>query len=213
MFDFHHQHGSIISSLGRRTLSNPMRLCPELYSGSPREGGGEARSALDDDDLFLRIGRVLYALRESVARLKDWYKNVLDCNERLYDASHPTVHPRFYLTPDTYLRDKITVRFKYERSLEHDASCVTYLAKMKEDSPINVVVKFVTRYGEDVHKAMAEAGLAPKLLYYGKIDVVEGMPSYGGLRMVVMEYVDGMTAHSALQLPPSFHQELTKAIE
>jgi serine/threonine protein kinase len=40
------------------------------------------------------------------------------------------------------------------------------------------------------------------------------MPSYGGLpAMAVMEYVDGMTAHSALQLPPSFHLELTKAIE
>ncbi|KAG0697260.1 hypothetical protein DFH29DRAFT_946970 [Suillus ampliporus] len=60
---------------------------------------------------------------------------------------------------------------------------------------------------------MAEAGFAPKLLYYGKIDVVKGIPSYGGLRMVVMEYVDGMTAHSALQLPPSFHQELMKVIE
>ncbi|KAG2337820.1 hypothetical protein BDR05DRAFT_1045202, partial [Suillus weaverae] len=156
-----------------------------------------ARSALDDDDQFLRIGHVLYALRES------WP----------YDASHPTVHPRFYPTPDTYLCDKITVRFKYEWSLEHNASCVTYLAKTKEDNPINVVVKFITRYGEDIHKAMAEAGLAPKLLYYGKIDVVEGMPSYGGLWMVVMEYMDRMMAHSALQLPPSFHQELMKAIE
>ncbi|KAG2082262.1 hypothetical protein BD769DRAFT_1633430 [Suillus cothurnatus] len=144
---------------------------------------------------------------------KDWYKNVLESNERPYNASHPTIHPRFYPTPDTYLRDKISVRFKYERSLECDASCVTYLAKTKEDNPINVVVKFVTRYSEDVHKAMAEAEFAPKLLYYGKIDVMEGMPSYGGLRMVVMEYVDGMTAYSSPQLPPSFHQELTKAIE
>ncbi|KAG1834019.1 hypothetical protein DFJ58DRAFT_735930 [Suillus subalutaceus] len=170
------------------------------------------RSALDDGQ-FLRIGRVLYALRESVVRLTDWYKNVLQCIERPYNASYPTVHPRFYPTPDTYLHDKIPVQFKYERSLERDASCVTYLAKTKEDNPINVVVKFVTRYGEDVHKAMAEAGFAPKLLYYGKIDVVEGMPSYGGLRMVVMEYVDGPTAYSSPQLPPSFHQELTNAIE
>ncbi|KAG2093759.1 uncharacterized protein F5147DRAFT_820940 [Suillus discolor] len=163
--------------------------------------------------IFLRIGRVLYALRESVARLTDWYKHVLECNEPPYDASNPTVHHRFYPTPDAYLRDKIPVRFKYERSLERDASCVTYLAKTMEDNPINVVVKFVTRYGEDVHKAMAEAGFAPKLLYHGKIDVVEGMPSYGGSRMVVMEYVDGMTAYSSPQLPPSFHQELTRAIE
>ncbi|KAG2030090.1 hypothetical protein BDR03DRAFT_879240 [Suillus americanus] len=171
-----------------------------------------AHSALDDDQ-FLRIWRVLHALRESVARLTDWYKCVLECNEPPYDASNPTVRPRFYPTPDTYLRDKIPVRFKYERSLERDASCVTYLAKTKEDNPINVVVKFVTRYGEDVRRAMAEAGFAPKLLYYGKNDVAEGMPSYGRSRMVVMEFVDGMTAYSSPQLPPSFHQELTRAIE
>ncbi|KAG1810445.1 uncharacterized protein HD556DRAFT_54243 [Suillus plorans] len=171
-----------------------------------------ARSALDDDQ-FLRIGRVLYALRESVAQLRDWYDNVLECGEPPYDASRPTVHSRFYPTPDTYLRNEISVQFKYERPLEHDASCVTYLAKTQEDNPINVVVKFVTRYGEDVHMAMAEAGFAPKLLYYGKIDVGKGMPSYGGLRMVVMEYVDGTTACSSLRLPPNFHQELEDAIE
>ncbi|KAG1848834.1 hypothetical protein C8R48DRAFT_641478 [Suillus tomentosus] len=166
-----------------------------------------ARSALDDDQ-FLRIGRVLYALRESVAQLRDWYDNVLECGEPPYDASRPTVHSRFYPTPDTYLRDEIPVQFKYEWPLERDASCVTYLAKTQEDNPINVVVKFVTRYGEDVHMAMAEAGFAPKLLYYGKIDVWKGMPSYGGLRMVVMEYVDGTTACSSQRLPPSFHQEV-----
>ncbi|KAG1785277.1 uncharacterized protein HD556DRAFT_144135 [Suillus plorans] len=171
-----------------------------------------AHSALDDDQ-FLRIGRVMYALSESVAQLRVWYDDVFECDEPPYDASYPTAHPRFYPTPDTYLRDEIPVRFKYERPLEHDASCVTYLAKTKEDNPINVVVKFVTRYGEDVHRAMAEAGFAPKLLYYGKIDVVEGVPSYGGLRMVVMEYVDGKTAYGSLKLPPNFRQELTEAIE
>ncbi|KAG2052546.1 hypothetical protein BDR06DRAFT_515094 [Suillus hirtellus] len=171
-----------------------------------------ARSALDDDQ-FLRIGRVLYALRKSVAQLRDWYDNVLECGEPPYDASRPTVHSRFYPTPNTYLRDEIPVQFKYEWPLERDASCATYLAKTQEDNPIDVVVKFATRYGEDVHKVMAEAGFAPKLLYYGKIDVVQGMPSYGGLRMVVMEYVDGTTACSSLRLPRSFHQELEDAIK
>jgi hypothetical protein len=69
----------------------------------------------------------------------------------------------------------------------------------------NVIIKFVTRYDEDIDKVMAEAEFAPKLLYYGKIDVMEGM--------VVMEYVDGITAYSSSQLPPSFHQDLMKAIE
>ncbi|KAG0697439.1 hypothetical protein DFH29DRAFT_946507 [Suillus ampliporus] len=61
---------------------------------------------------------------------------------------------------------------------------------------------------------MAEAGFAPKLLYYGKIGVgTEEMPWYGDLQMVVMEYVDGMTVHRAPQLPSNFCKELTKAIE
>jgi RIO-like serine/threonine protein kinase len=68
-----------------------------------------------------------------------------------------------------------------------------------------LIIKFVTRYDEDVDKVMAEAEFASKLLYYGKINVMEGM--------VVMEYVDGMTAYISSQLPPSFHQDLMKAIE
>jgi hypothetical protein len=59
-----------------------------------------------------------------------------------------------------------------------------------------LIIKFVTRYDEDVDKVMAEAEFASKLLYYGKINVMEGM--------VVMEYVDGMTAYSSSQLPPRF---------
>ncbi|KAG1862769.1 hypothetical protein DFJ58DRAFT_656728, partial [Suillus subalutaceus] len=76
-----------------------------------------------------------------------------------------------------------------------------------------VVVKFVSRYGEDIHNVMAEAGFALKLLYYGLINISSDMPSYGTLRMVVMEYVDGMTAYSVSKLPQNFHHYLTKAID
>jgi len=82
-----------------------------------------------------------------------------------------------------------------------------------EAEPKEVVVKFVTRYGDEVHKAMGEAGLAPKLLYYGPIDIAPDMPSYGRLKMVVMEYVDGRTAFDTRSLPPNFHHRLKKAVE
>ena len=60
---------------------------------------------------------------------------------------------------------------------------------------------------------MAEAGFAPKLLYYGPINIMPDMPSYGKLQMVVMEYVDGIPVHAAKQLPVNFHQDLSKAIK
>lgn len=176
-----------------------------------------AHSALDDEQ-FLRIGRVLYALRESVAQLKDWYENVLKREEPPFESntSHPAPHSRFFPSPDTYLRDNNAVRFRYQRPLELHPSCVTYLAKTVEANPIDVVVKFVSRYGEDAHKAMSDAGFAPKILYYGRINIDPCMPSYGRLRMVVMEYVQGMTAYSALQqdsLPRNFHRDLENAIK
>ncbi|KAF9231648.1 hypothetical protein BU15DRAFT_55889 [Melanogaster broomeanus] len=153
-----------------------------------------------DEDHCLKIGRVMYALRESIQRLDVWYKTVIDnTSPHNSKASRPAPHPRFFPSPDEYICDGARVKFSYERPLERNPACVTYLAKTIEDSPINVVVKFVTRYGEDAHREMAAARFAPKLLYYGPINVNGGLPSYGSLRMVVMEYVEGQTFESAAQ--------------
>lgn len=157
-----------------------------------------------DDDHCLRIGRVMHALKESIILLKDWYDNkVFKRDEPRYDISHPVVHSRFFPTPNTYKWDGKVVKFTYQQPLEPHPACVTYLAKTVETDSIYVVVKFVTRYGADAHMAMAEAGFAPKLLYYGPIDTMPHMPSY----------VDGTTASNARALPRSFMQDLTKAIE
>jgi hypothetical protein len=48
-----------------------------------------------------------------------------------------------------------------------------------------------------VRKLLEEVDAAPQLLYYGKVGVNEGDPTYGHLKMVVMEYLDGMTASQA----------------
>jgi hypothetical protein len=67
-----------------------------------------------------------------------------------------------------------------------------------------VVVKFVARYGVHAHQVLAEAGMAPRLLFCGSIDGrgdiretreestkdVFGL-HLGPLRMVVMDYIDG----------------------
>ncbi|KAG2061139.1 hypothetical protein BDR06DRAFT_1002309 [Suillus hirtellus] len=111
-----------------------------------------AYSSLDDDHC-LRIGRVMHALKESITLLKDWYDNkVFKCDEPRYDISHPVAHSRFFPTPDTYKRDGKVVKFTYQQPLEPHPACVTYLAKTVETDSIHVVVKFVTRYGADVHR-------------------------------------------------------------
>ena len=51
-----------------------------------------------------------------------------------------------------------------------------------------VVVKFCERYGEDAHRMLADAGLAPKLHYCPEV--------VGGVFMVVIEQVDGRDSYS-----------------
>ncbi|KAF8555881.1 hypothetical protein OG21DRAFT_1496013 [Imleria badia] len=89
-------------------------------------------------------------------------------------------------------------------------------AKTIEDSPKDILIKFVTSYGADAHQKMASTGFAPQLLYYGPINVTPDMPSYGDLRMVVMEYVKGLTLEDALKqgkVSPDFKADLRRAFE
>ncbi|KAF9234165.1 hypothetical protein BU15DRAFT_79348 [Melanogaster broomeanus] len=148
-----------------------------------------------DEDHCFKIGRVMYALRESIQRLDVWYKTMIDnTSPHNTKALRPAPHPRFFPSPDEYLCDGARVKFS---------------------QPVMVVVKFVTRYGEDAHREMAAAGFAPRLLYYGPINIDGDMPSYGSLRMVVMEYVDGQTFESAarkLNVSERIHADLARMI-
>jgi len=70
------------------------------------------------------------------------------------------------------------------KPLERDATCTTCLAKTLDASPKFIVVKFVERYDLDAHKLLEEMDAAPRLLYYGKVDISDDDPIYGRLRMV-----------------------------
>jgi hypothetical protein len=85
------------------------------------------------------------------------------------------------------------VNFEYLGFLEDDPSCTAIHAQTCTEPARDIVVKFVDRYGERAHCILAEAGLAPKLWYCGPLQLDKGQPSYGPLRMVVMEYIDGST--------------------
>ena len=63
---------------------------------------------------------------------------------------------------------------------------------------------------------MSSTGFAPQLLCCGKIDVDTDMPSYGDLRMVVMEYAKGLTFEEASKQKTVFARfkaDLRRALE
>jgi hypothetical protein len=93
--------------------------------------------------------------------------------------------------------------------LERDATCVTFRCKTIEDSPRFIFVKFVQTYGDEVHKLLASRNIAPQLLYYGCVDKSQGAPSYQGLQMAVMDFIDGKTVTQVKDnLPSNFEDQV-----
>ncbi|TFY57990.1 hypothetical protein EVG20_g8326 [Dentipellis fragilis] len=86
--------------------------------------------------------------------------------------------------------------FKYKCMLRDDTRGTTFLARL--DSGANIVVKYVERYGVEVHRTLADAGYAPKLLYFGSPYPDIAGYSYTGAHMVVMEYIEGETSPESL---------------
>ncbi|KAK7677279.1 hypothetical protein QCA50_019780 [Cerrena zonata] len=142
---------------------------------------GHAR--MIDDEHTIRIARVFYALHNTLNRLRDYY-----------DGQLPGPKARFFPLATSYF-DEATrkeIEFQYLKPLKSaDPSCTTFLAQTGEESLI--VVKFVERYGREVHNLLASKGYAPKLLYCG--DVWRTGPEQRGCgqrMMVVMEFVRGV---------------------
>lgn len=119
-------------------------------------------STHDDDDSILRIAHVLHVLRESAQRLDSWYKTIKNITP--FNPSAPTIHPRFFPSPDTYWYNDALIHFFYQEPLEQDVSCSAYFAKTIEDRPKTITVKFVTSDGVYAHQKMASTGFAPQLL-------------------------------------------------
>jgi hypothetical protein len=76
------------------------------------------------------------------------------------------------------------MNLNYVVPLSPDESMAVYLAKQVDGSLREVVVKFPLTYNTRAHRLLADHGLAPEVIYDG----TEG-PCYGGLLMIVMDYV------------------------
>lgn len=119
------------------------------------------------------------------------------------------LEPRYFPSVNAYRGSEGTIiDFTFIIPLELDSVCTTFLAKTEGPASSLIVVKFVHRYNKEAHELLAAKGMAPKLRYCNEVGVRDGDPSYGHLRMIVMDFVDGETVEKAETLPPTFGQQI-----
>jgi hypothetical protein len=166
-----------------------------------------------DDMKIRKVARVLAALGKGIGELEEFYSQV--------GSRRPAKDPqRFFPFVREYVVEGRTVRISYKAYLvpkgPDSHMKPIFMATMEDGSGSNqkVVVKFVQIYNARGHRAVARAGLAPKLHYCSGED--ENAEYLGGLVMVVMDYVgDGKTAHEQYRgtaLPEMVYTQLERAI-
>jgi hypothetical protein len=161
-----------------------------------------AHDTIFNDEAIYRNARILYALARSLRRLEAFYQSL----EIQSQSPIPKkLEPRYLPSINAYSGpDATIINFTFIIPLELDPVCTTFLAKTEGPASSLIVVKFVHRYNKEAHELLAAKGLAPKLRYCNKVGVRDGDPSYGRLRMTVMDFVDGETVEKAETLPPTF---------
>ena len=170
-----------------------------------------AHSRHIDDARALHIARVLWALSRALRRLEEYYAKL----------STPADHKARFFPLATQFTEGggQTVEFDYVDVLGFGPpeASVAFRARERTGARRELVVKFAERYGEAAHRLLADAGLAPALLYCG--DVWQSGPERdgcGSVRMVVMEYVEGRSAPEVFgneELPADVLAEVRRAVE
>lgn len=163
-------------------------------------GGG------DVGDPILRFARLFRVLKEGLERLHSHYAG-LPINPFRPSKPNPS---RFYPFIRSFSVNGNPVDFQYERRLAEQPNPMfagsTTLGQ-------KIIIKFVTDYHVLAHRILEVEDLAPKLLYYSGED--ELAPSLSPYHMVVMEYLDGNTAHdiySDKPLPTHLFRIVRRAI-
>jgi hypothetical protein len=174
-----------------------------------------APSSMYEDARVQKIARTLYALKLCVQELRAYYAKVKDLpvqdsppesNAEPLNPSRFFPYTTSFTEVDPASGQEREWKFKYLDAFEDCSACVTYLAEIIDEPRCGekIVVKFVTRYGEEVHRFLEEGGHAPKLYYLGPLrdggknssgniwpDATIPHPGLhlGPLRMAVMEYI------------------------
>lgn len=178
-----------------------------------------------EDEHLYRIAQVFDTLRGALRKLGDFYDELEERDLKLVEGKP---HPRFfpYYTTFTDYASKTVEEFEYLRPLTASNKS-PFLVKIKSSGE-RAVVKFVARYGADARHLLAEAGMAPRLLFCGSIDCRDDAREnpgestkgtfglhLGPLRMVVMGYVHGTNgeASEVRNRPWDVHQQANAMID
>jgi hypothetical protein len=123
------------------------------------------------------VAHIMNLLRMNVHKLHDYYHGL-----KVIAVGANKLHLCFFPSICAYsiVKEEV-IEFKYIKPLKSSLTYVTFLAQTLGDSPRSVIVKFIKQYREDTHCILVRENLAPELLYYGKINVQDGDPSYGHL--------------------------------
>lgn len=138
------------------------------------------------------VARLFIALADALRSLDDFYRNV---NIASPDACRDCIFPHV----QSYPGPSGPVEFKYLSWLVPAQKSKAIFKARTSDGQL-IVVKFTDRYNATAHRLVAEANLAPQLLF-----ISSDNPSAlsGGLIMVVMEFVEGETAHEMFTVTSS----------
>ncbi|KAI9456037.1 hypothetical protein BJY52DRAFT_1384109 [Lactarius psammicola] len=164
-----------------------------------------------NDGKIKSVARILAALGTGIEELTQFYTN-------LTPHSSSQDPQRFYPFIRQYSVEGRVVRFSYQAYLvqktpESHSKAIFLAITENEDEQEprrKIVVKFVQRYNAEAHRLLATEGLAPELFYCSTKD-----PDLAGLTMVVMEYIDGTTAHQRFsndRLPQHIFDQVEKAL-
>ena len=190
---------------------------------------GEATTC--EDARVYHLSRVFGSLRHAIAALDKYYDQV-SIDENIPPLVENEPHPRLFPYPTRFKehsteanKEPMWIEFKYTDACGPLPTNVTFIAK--DTLGRKLVIKFVDRYGLQAHELLADAGMAPKLLYFGLLDGEKDIRNtesraedisndfglyVGPIRMVVMEHIEGDTLVDAKTLPEDASDQTATAI-
>ncbi|CAG8657060.1 1278_t:CDS:1, partial [Paraglomus brasilianum] len=132
-----------------------------------------------DDELLSMAANIFQLLKQSLESLKDYYNKLCLPTEINVDLPRQEAYPY----PNSFKNESgYMVQFEYKKRLVDDR--LLFVVQELTNQQL-LAVKFVRRYGIDVHRDCANANIAPKLRAVEKLT--------GNWFMIVMEYLEHFT--------------------
>ncbi|CAE6373097.1 unnamed protein product [Rhizoctonia solani] len=176
------------------------------------------------------VARVFYSILVARKELEVYYAKLTSTSSMDSFDPKPLAAP-FFPYPNYFIGEGGNrIKFTYKGYLNHTSlkssqlgpsksqlipSKLVFLAECFETDPTTlIVIKFVESYDADAHKLLAEAGLAPQLLYDGAANANENVRLGPDYRMIVMEYIAGVDLgrYTGSTLPQCVSADVDRAV-